>query len=197
MHRSSGGRRCGAIAGAVLISVILAAVQAVLSPDAAAQGATATPALDNGAVVVMYHRFGDSEHKSTNIRLDQFEAHIAELTSGGYTVLPVPEIVAALRENRPLPDRTVGITIDDAYRSVFAEAWPRLKAAGLPFTLFVSTQALDSNLPDYMSWDQLREMVAGGGVTVGNHGVTHGHMVRQSIETVGLEISEAAKRFEQ
>ena len=29
-----------------------------------------------------------------------------------------PEIVAAIRAGRELPDRTIGITIDDGYRSV-------------------------------------------------------------------------------
>src|SRR3546814_10430794 len=92
----------------------------------------------------MYHRFGEHKAAATNITLQQFAAHIAELTSGRYSVLPLPEIVAALREGRPLPDRTVAITIDDAYLSVYREAWPMLKAAGLPFTLFAATDPLRS-----------------------------------------------------
>ena len=184
-------RTGGNIADRAALAAALATFLAVSAPGA--QGAE-IPA-DNGAAVVMYHRFGDAEYPTTNIRIDQFEAHIAELTSGPYSVLPVPEIVAALREGRALPARTVGITIDDAFLSVYRNAWPRLRAAGLPFTLFVSTQALDSALPDYMSWDQLREMVAGGGVSVGNHGVTHGHMVRQSDATVRAEIADGAKRL--
>ncbi|MFQ5774129.1 MAG: polysaccharide deacetylase family protein [Kiloniellaceae bacterium] len=168
----------------------------MLGPGAAAPGAAAPPA-DNGAVVIMYHRFGESELPSTNIRLDQFEAHVDELTSGRYTVLPLPEIVRALAEDRPLPERTVGITIDDAFLSVYAEAWPRLRAAGLPFTVFVATGPLDRGLPGYMTWDQLRDMAAAGGVTVGHHGVTHGHMIRQSAAAARAEIAEAAQRFEQ
>ncbi len=177
------------------IAVTAAVAAATVSICAAPSARAAEVSADNGAAVVMYHRFGEGLYPSTNIRVDQFEAHIAELTSGPYNVLPLPEIVAAIREGRPLPARTVGITVDDAFVSVYREAWPRLRAAGLPFTLFVSTQALDSALPDYMSWDQLREMVAGGGVSVGNHGVTHGHMVRQSDATVRAEIAEGAKRL--
>jgi peptidoglycan/xylan/chitin deacetylase (PgdA/CDA1 family) len=152
---------------------------------------------DNGAVVVMYHRFGESDLPSTNIRLDQFEAHIAELTSGAYTILPVPEIVAALNENRPLPERTVGITIDDAFASVYAEAWPRLRAVNLPFTLFVATDALDRGLRGYMTWGQVREMVAGGNVTIGHHGVGHGHMVSQSAAATRTELTTASSRFQE
>jgi peptidoglycan/xylan/chitin deacetylase (PgdA/CDA1 family) len=155
----------------------------------------AAPPADNGAVVVMYHRFGEPDHPSTNIRLEQFEAHIAELASGSYTVLPVPEIVAALRAGRELPARTVGITVDDAYLSLYAEAWPRLRAAGLPFTIFVTTGPLDQVLPGYMSWNQLREMTAEGRVTVGHHNATHGHMARQDAATNRAQIAEATARF--
>ena len=38
---------------------------------------------------------------------------------------------------------------------------------------------------------------AGGGVSVGNHGVTHGHMVRQGLETVRAEIADGARRLRQ
>ena len=159
------------------------------------RGAAAAPPADNGAAVIMYHRFGESDLPSTNIRIEQFDAHIRELTGGGYSVLPLPEILAALRENRPLPDRSIGITIDDAFASVYAEAWPRLKAAGLPFALFVSTTPLDQGYAGYMTWDQLREMIAGGGVTVGHHSAAHAHMAKRSAEANRADIAGASARF--
>ena len=78
----------------------------------------------DSAVILMYHRFGETNSPSTSIRLEQFEAHIKELKSGAYTVLPVPEIVSAIREGRPLPDRTIGLTIDDGYLSVMPKPFP-------------------------------------------------------------------------
>ncbi|WP_420345963.1 polysaccharide deacetylase family protein [Pelagibius sp.] len=154
-----------------------------------------THSADSGAVVLMYHRFGEDHLPSTSVRLSQFEAHLDELATGGYHVLPLPEIVSALREGRPLPDRSVAITIDDGVRSVYEEAWPRLRARNLPFTIFVSTAPLDRGLPGYVSWDELREMVEGGGVTVGNHGHRHSHMVRLSAEEQRANIDKAAVRL--
>ena len=157
----------------------------------------AAPPVDNGAVILLYHRFGEDSLPSTSVRLEQFEAQLAELAAGPYRVLPLPEIIAALAADEPLPDHTVGISIDDAYLSVYEEAWPRLEAAGFPFTLFVATKPLDLGLPNYMSWGQLREMLAGGLVTVGGHSVTHGHMVEQStIENV-QEIEAGNGRFQE
>ncbi|MPY73158.1 MAG: polysaccharide deacetylase family protein [Alphaproteobacteria bacterium] len=153
-----------------------AASAAALAPCVlGALGAGAANAADS-AVILIYHRFGDARYPVTNVRLEQFEAHIAALTAGKYAVLPLPEIVAALAGGKPLPDRAVAITVDDAYRSVYAEAWPRLRAAGLPFTLFVATEPVEAGLPDYMTWDQIREL-RDGGVTIGAHSHSHLHMV--------------------
>jgi len=154
-----------------------------------------THSAEGGAVILMYHRFGEDHLPSTSIRLSQFEAHLDELVNGGYRVLPLPEIVSALREGRALPDRSVAITIDDGARSVYEEAWPRLQARNLPFTIFISTEPLDLGLPGYVSWDELREMVQGGGVTVGNHGHRHSHMVRLSAEDQRANIDKAAVRL--
>jgi len=146
------------------------------------------------AVVLMYHRFGDDRYPSTNIGLEQFEAHIAELKSGPYTVLPVPEILRRQKAGEDLPDRTVGITIDDAYTSVYTEAWPRLRAAGLPFTLFVSTDPVDRAYDGIMSWDQVREL-ADGGVTIGGHTGSHLHMPANTTAKAKEEIERSNARY--
>ncbi len=146
------------------------------------------------AVVVMYHRFGESVHPSTNIRLEQFEAHLAELAKPEYTVLPIPEIVARLKAKQPLPDRTVGISIDDAYLSVYAEAFPRLRKAGFPFTLFVATDPVDRGLGGYMNWDQIRELKKAG-ATIGSQTDTHLHMASASPEENRAELQKSNERF--
>ncbi len=157
--------------------------------------ATAPPArAADWAAVVMYHRFGEDKYPATSIRLDQFEAHIRELTSGAYTVLPLGEIIRRLRRGEDLPDRTVAITIDDAYQSVYREAWPRLKAAGLPFTLFVATDPVDDNLPGFMSWDQIRE-IAAAGATIGSQSASHLHMPANSPGTNTRDLAKSNARF--
>jgi len=162
---------------------------------ALAAGAVAPPAWSaDAAVVFMYHRFGESAYPSTNIRLEQFEEHIKELTSGGYAVRPLPDILAALRKGEPLPENTVGISIDDAFASVYTEAWPRLRAANIPFTLFLATDHVDKGEPDYMSWEKVRELVRAG-VTIGGHSASHLHMARASRERNAAELAKANERF--
>lgn len=182
--------------GALGVGVLGFGIWAVGTSNPAAAQAPGLDRVDNGAVVVLYHRFGESDFPSTNVTLEQFEAHLALLTAGRYAVRPVPEILAALAEGQSLPPRTVGITIDDAYLSVWTEAWPRLKAAELPFTLFVSTDRVDRETPRYMTWSQLRELAASPLVTIGSQTASHLHMAAQTPERNREDILRSNARFE-
>ncbi len=142
----------------------------------------------------MYHRFGDSRYPSTNIRIEQFEAHLKELKNGKYTVMPLSEIVTALAKGHALPDRAVAITIDDAFLSVYKKGWPRLRDAGFPFTLFVSTDAADAPGKGYMSWDQIRKLKAAG-VAIGHHGAAHVSYLKSGIKKAAADLKRASTRF--
>ena len=175
----SGRSACMALAMAILV----------------AAGGGAAIAADS-AVILIYHRFGEDKHPSTSVTIAQFEAQIEHLASGGYSVLPVPEILAAIDAGRPLPERTVGITVDDATRSTFVEAWPRLEEAGMPFTVFVSTDPVDQGHAGIMSWDELRQLVAAG-VTIGNHSAAHGHMWQGDDAGNRADLLRAKRRIEE
>jgi len=128
------------------------------------------------AVIFMYHRFGDSRYPSTNIRMDQFKAQLDYLQEHDYKVWALDRIMNYLQLDEPLPDKVVAITVDDAYLSFYQNAFPLLKARDLPFTVFVSTDVVDQGLPDFMTWDQLREMKEAG-AAFGNHSADHAHLV--------------------
>ena len=172
----------------LLISLLLQLSVVSISP------AEAEDEMRDSATVLMYHRFGESRYPSTNISIEQFEAHLAHLAAGNYTVLKLDDIIVRLRAGELLPDRTVAITIDDAYLSVYTEAWPRLTEAGFPFTLFVASSPIDRELSGYMSWEQIRELQSSG-VTIGSQTHTHPHMHRLGDEEVRAEISTSNGRF--
>ncbi|MDG2286215.1 MAG: polysaccharide deacetylase family protein [Alphaproteobacteria bacterium] len=149
---------------------------------------------ESAAVILMYHRFGESGYPSTNIKMDQFEAHLEELRKQRYSVMPVSEIVAKVGRGEPLPDRTIGITIDDANASVYEKAWPRLRDAKLPFTLFVATDPVDRAAAGYMTWDQIREL-SKAGVTIGSQTKSHPHLPTIPLEAVKRELDGPNARF--
>jgi len=148
----------------------------------------------DSAVILQYHRFGEADLPSTSVTIEQFESHIQHLQEGGFSVLPVPHIVAALKAGQPLPDRTIGITIDDAALSAYEVAWPRLQAAGFPFTLFVSTDAVDGRHRRIMTWDNIREMEAAG-VTIGNHAAAHAKMWQMDAAGRQADLDRAERRL--
>lgn len=130
------------------------------------------------AVIFMYHRFGESRYPSTNVKLEQFDEQLEFFESNYFKILPLDEVVDALKQGTPLPDKAVAITIDDAYLSVYKEAYPRLKAKGYPFTVFVATEGVDQGIPAFMTWEQMREMQKDG-VQFANHSQNHDYLTRK------------------
>lgn len=149
---------------------------------------------ENSVAVFVYHRFGENNYPSTNIRINQFKKHLDELTKNNYNVVSTEEIVDALINNKDLPEKTVALTIDDAFFSIYKKAWPLLKEKKLPFTIFVSTGPLKSNSKNYMNWEQIKEMDSHG-VTIGHHTKNHLHLVTKEKEKIISEIEEANNDF--
>jgi len=174
-------------------SLALGLVLCITAMTATLAGIGVVRAADS-AVILQYHRFGEPDLPSTSVTIEQFESHIRHLQEGGYSVLPVPHIIAALKAGQPLPERTIGITIDDAARSAYTMAWPRLQAAGFPFTIFVSTDAVDQRHRRTMSWEEIRELAAAG-VTIGNHSAAHDHMWKMDEPARQADLDRAEKRF--
>ena len=118
--------------------------------------------IGSNAVVFSYHRIGEKGYPSTNVTIEQFSAHLEELQTGNYSILPLPHIINAIKTGKRLPDRTIGITFDDAYKSVYTRAWPLLRAKGFPFTIFVSTDPIDNKFTKFMTWNQIQELTNAG-----------------------------------
>jgi len=159
----------------------------------------------DSAVVLMYHRFGEDRHPSTSIRVEQFEAHLGHLREGRYTVISLARLLAALDgDATDLPDRSVVITIDDAFRSIFEVAFPRFKEYGYPFTVFVATDPVDGGLADYMTWEQMREMQKEG-ATFANHGAEHVSLIERGADEseeawrrrIGTDVARGHKRLDE
>lgn len=134
---------------------------------------------DGSGVVFMYHHVDQGTPPSTSISPAVFAEHLDYLEREAFQVLPLHEMLDALANGDGVPDKSVAITFDDGYSSVLTEALPLLEARGWPFTVFVNTEAIDDAYGGYLSWDQIREIGQRGG-TIGNHSVTHAHLIRRN-----------------
>jgi biofilm PGA synthesis lipoprotein PgaB len=130
------------------------------------------------AVILMYHKFGEDRYPSTSVTLEQFDAQLDYLKSNGFHVLPLEAVVTAYRNQTPLPENSIAITVDDAYLSVYKAAYPRMRKLNWPFAVFVATDGVDRGFRSHMTWDQMREMQKGG-VLFANHTATHDYLIRK------------------
>lgn len=126
----------------------------------------------------MYHHVDPSTPPSTSIDPARFEAHIEYLVAEGFDIWPLPRLMEHVRAGKPTSNRTVAITFDDAYISIYTRAFPILRKHGLPFTIFVATEYVNTSPGQYLSWDQLNEMKRAG-ATIANHTHSHTHLLRR------------------
>jgi peptidoglycan/xylan/chitin deacetylase (PgdA/CDA1 family) len=162
----------------------LAVAATVTAADAGAQ---------DSAVILTYQRFA-AEPGRLATTLDELDAHLAHLETGGYSVLPLGRLVAALAGGEPLPERTVAITIEGAHDSVHRLGWPRFRKAGVPVTVLVTTGMVDAGEAGRMSWGELREL-ASAGAAIGTHGAFYRSQVGRAHAAVAADVTRARGRI--
>ena len=90
-------------------------------------------------------------------------------------------------------NKEILITIDDAFKSFYLEAWPYLKINKIPFILFVSTQPVGKN--GYMTWEQIREIEKENFALIGHHSHSHDYLIDETNEQFIFDIENANKIF--
>lgn len=140
----------------------------------------------------MYHKFDVSKYPSTNVTIDQFNAHIEEFTKSKYNIESLETIIDTIINDGLLEDNTIGISIDDADRSFLETAWPILKQNNIPVTLFVNTSTINNK--NYLNWDEIRLLITEG-VEIGSHSHFHKHMPELSVGEIKNEIETSNKIF--
>jgi hypothetical protein len=133
----------------------------------------------SGTTLLIYHRVGGGTPDERDLPTAEFEAQVAEL--GRHRVVDLDIALDELQAGDDSPK--VVITFDDGFEDVYRTAWPLLREAGLPFTLYVTTAYLDGTMHwpgstsrhpgPALGWRQLEELAASGLVTIGNHTHTH------------------------
>ncbi|MCK5663714.1 MAG: polysaccharide deacetylase family protein [Thiotrichaceae bacterium] len=156
----------------------------------------------NHCVILQYHHFSDKTPAITSVTPKQFDNHLEYLQRNDFHVMSLRDVALSLKHQLELPEKCISLTVDDAYISVYQEAYPKLKKLGWPLTVFVNTEAVDKGIKAAMTWSQMREM-SKNGVSFENHGFAHMHMIRkkpqeterQWLTRVGQDIQIAQHRI--
>lgn len=150
----------------------------------------------NSFGILMYHRVADHVrglpaplHNVTPVR---FRRQISGLIKRGYNFWPLRKALEYHDNGDTIPVKTVLVTFDDGFQTVFSRAFPVLQEFKVPATVFVNTAYLDSERPfPFDAWGvpycaqapaesyqpltekQCHEMIASGLIEIGAHTHTH------------------------
>jgi len=98
---------------------------------------------------------------------EEFRTYLLAIKATERRAIPVSELIFDLAGG------TVVLTFDDGCASDYREAYPALRELGMRATFFVVPSYVGT--PGYVTWAELREMVAGG-MEIGSHSLTHPFM---------------------
>ena len=146
--------------------------------------------------ILAYHRvqpLTDGLPEPTfNVTPQRFRTQLAGLADSGYRFVRLQDVIAAHRQGATLRPKSVVVTFDDAFESVYHHAYPVLQELRIPAVAFLSTAYLDSRDPfPFDRWgqayrdqappqafrplsvEQCHEMAADGLLSFGAHTHTH------------------------
>lgn len=126
--------------------------------------------------VLTYHRFAESCDSPLCMPESTFELQMRYLKDNGYRAITAEQLLAFLEYRQRVPKKSVLITMDDGYRSVYDIAYPILKKYGFTATLFIYTSFVGASRMA-ITWDQLKEMQLYG-FTIGSHSIYHSDLSR-------------------
>ena len=147
----------------------------------------AAPARAQRFVSIAFHDIADTREEMTTdaVTTGTLVAFLDWLRGSGWTPVSLDDIEAARTGRRPLPDRAILLTFDDAYRSAYTRLFPLLLAYRFPVVIAVVGAWMEAG-PDgmvrygdalvprsrFLSWAEAREMQASGLVEFASH--SHG-----------------------
>jgi len=143
--------------------------------------------------ILMYHYVSELPPDADQYRRDlsvtpaMFQAHMQYLWNNGYTTISLYQLNDALMRGTPLPVKPVVLTFDDGYIDHYVNVFSVLRQYNFTATFFIITGMPDGNEPDYMSWQQIREM-SDAGMSMEDHTKTHPDLRGRSYDFLVYEL---------
>ncbi len=131
--------------------------------------------------VLTYHSI-DASGSPVSVHPEAFARHVAFLAGGRVKVVPFESLPQV-----PEGEEAVALTFDDGFLNLAEFAWPLLRDAGLPATVFAVTEHVggtnrwggidEPGIPalPLMDWDTLAR-VASEGLAIGSHTCSHARL---------------------
>lgn len=123
--------------------------------------------------ILTYHRFVPKNQHCDKLAVNgrSFARQLAYLRDHDYSVISFAQLADFMEGKATIPPKSVVLSIDDGYRSVYDVAYPILRRFSQKATIFVYTDFIGAGAG--LTWAQMKEMVASKLIDVQPHSVTH------------------------
>jgi len=149
----------------------------------------------SGGRILCYHAVGQPLWGVNDVSPGQFRRHVEIALRAGYRFVPAAEIVRSGGRQKDL-----AITFDDGLASVLTNAAPILADYEVPWSLFVVVDWADGRQhwgdDVFLTWGDV-ERLAGAGVEIGSHSVTHPNFGRISPMQMADELGRSRQMIGQ
>ena len=157
----------------------------------------------NGVAVLLYHRVGTDSGLRVDLPVWLFEEQMARIAARA-SAITLDRALETLVSPIPNDVAPVVVTFDDGTADFVDKALPILVRHGIPSTLYVATDFIESGRPfptegRPASWSGLSDALSTGLVAVGSH--THTHLLldrappSQVVDELDRSISLIAQRL--
>lgn len=148
-------------------------------------------------VLTYHHIQSDKEAKKKrqtglSVSPENFKQHLQYLKDKNYTIIGLEDLISFFNETKRLSGKLAMITLDDAYKDNYLNAYPILKEFGFKATIFVPTDLVGKK--NYLTWEQIDQMK--DIIYFGNHTWSH-HDSEGTKEELEKEIGLADKQIHQ
>jgi len=125
--------------------------------------------------ILLYHNIDGKGVFSLDT--DALTSQFQMLKDGNIRVIGLADFIRALENPTPFQERTVAISFDDGFLSMYTRLLPLALEFQYPITLFVYTDNIRHRARKSLTWEQLREMEKKG-ISVECHTISHADLVR-------------------
>lgn len=151
--------------------------------------------------ILMYHYINAEESRRSKLGVSPkaFQRQMSFLRRHKYNIVALETLVDLIKEKKKIPPKTVVITFDDGYLDNYTNAFPILKKYNIPATIFVVVDRIGKRLgnDDYMSQENIEELLMSGIISIGSHSVSHPNLSEiESESKLRYEISGSKKILE-
>jgi len=107
-----------------------------------------------------------------NLPTVKLRKQLQEIKDNNLNVINLADFIAWRKGEKEIPDKSILITIDDGWKSVYTHAYPIFKEFNYPFTVYLYKNYVDGG-GKALTTPMIEEMVETGLCTIGSHSVSH------------------------